>query len=87
MIDPVKPPSFLRVILVIGGLGAPAALIMAYLVSRFQSPLIEVHPLLYLLILITAMYGAFWLMARKVLLELQDYARYRAAVRKRESQR
>jgi hypothetical protein len=84
MIDP-KPPSILRIIIVIGGLGAPAAILMAYLVSRFQDSLEAVHPLLDVAVLIAAMYGGFWLMARKVLVELQDFARHRAAARKRES--
>jgi error-prone DNA polymerase len=83
MIESMTPPSILRIIVVIGGLGAPAAIIMAFLVSRFQGPLESVHPLLYLVVLITAMYGAFWLMARKVLIELRDYARHRAAARSR----
>lgn len=80
-----EPPSVLRVIVVLGGLAAPATIIMAFLVSRFQGSLEAVHPLLYLVVLITAMYGAFWLMARKVLLELRDYARHRAAGRNREA--
>lgn len=82
----MNSPSVLRVIVVLGVLAAPATILAAFVVSRFQGALERIHPLFYLVVLIAVMYTVFWLISRKVLLELRDHAIHRAADRNRKAQ-
>lgn len=74
----VNRPSIMRVLLVILCLAAPASILAAIVVASLRDHLEAIHPLVFLIALIGAMYCAFWLVARGVIGELRSFARERS---------